>query len=259
MSSRLTRPRRSRLYDASYNIGESYYKSALDNLDRKRYGRSVEPVSVAAAPLPPRYLNIDNTFDQDLQSARARAHRAITEEPAFDSRGSRVARRFDDDELDEDVQSSLSRIRASRKKMNSLMNDMDLSDSFDTINRRANIDLGDKLLGIAGADDVGSSIRSRALKLVSHLDVDDEPSVRESSALRSFKRTTISSHIDDSMESSAASMRAKATKARLADLETDMFERSEKQIERERRSANLKKILAENDIPEVRSIKKVTF
>lgn len=29
------RPRRTRLYGASYDIGESYYKSALDNLDNK--------------------------------------------------------------------------------------------------------------------------------------------------------------------------------------------------------------------------------
>jgi hypothetical protein len=28
-------PRRTRVYDANYSIGESYYKSALDNLDRK--------------------------------------------------------------------------------------------------------------------------------------------------------------------------------------------------------------------------------
>lgn len=49
-------------------------------------------------------------------------------------------------------------------------------------------------------------------------------------------------------ENSAASARAKATKARLNDLETEMFERSEKQMAREIRSAQLKKFLAESEI-----------
>ncbi len=47
---------------------------------------------------------------------------------------------------------------------------------------------------------------------------------------------------------SAASVRAKATKARLNDLETEMFERSEKQMAREARSAQLKKFLVESEI-----------
>lgn len=49
-------------------------------------------------------------------------------------------------------------------------------------------------------------------------------------------------------QKSAASMRAKATKARLNDLETEMFERSEKQQAREKRSAQLKKFLMDSDI-----------
>ena len=82
-----------------------------------------------------------------------------------------------------------------------------------------------------------------------------------SSVVSSFKRTLISSDIGESVNSasSAASMRAKATKARLADIETDMYDRSEKQMEREQRSLNLKKLLADNDIAEVKSLKKVTF
>lgn len=48
--------------------------------------------------------------------------------------------------------------------------------------------------------------------------------------------------------SSAASLRAEQTKARLADLETEMFERSEKQLAREARSERLKQFLADSDI-----------
>lgn len=46
-------------------------------------------------------------------------------------------------------------------------------------------------------------------------------------------------------DSSAATVRAKASKARLDDLESEMFERSEKQAAREKRSAQLKKFIAD--------------
>lgn len=38
----LSRPR-TKIYDSNYNIGESYYKSALDRLDRKYSGRPLSP------------------------------------------------------------------------------------------------------------------------------------------------------------------------------------------------------------------------
>lgn len=34
-SSALRGPRRTRVYDCNYNMGESYYKPAIENLDRK--------------------------------------------------------------------------------------------------------------------------------------------------------------------------------------------------------------------------------
>lgn len=46
-------------------------------------------------------------------------------------------------------------------------------------------------------------------------------------------------------DSSAATVRARASKARLDDLESEMFERSEKQAAREKRSAQLKKFIAD--------------
>lgn len=49
-------------------------------------------------------------------------------------------------------------------------------------------------------------------------------------------------------DNSTASLRAKATKARLDDLESEMFERSEKQLAREKRSQHLKQFLADSEI-----------
>lgn len=57
----------------------------------------------------------------------------------------------------------------------------------------------------------------------------------------------------DETDSSAASARAKATKARLNDLESEMFERSEKQLAREKRSQQLKQFLADSDIETVKA------
>lgn len=54
---------------------------------------------------------------------------------------------------------------------------------------------------------------------------------------------------DSSLESSS---RARATKARLHDLESDMFDRSELQAARDRRMANVRQILADNhDVDEI--------
>lgn len=51
--------------------------------------------------------------------------------------------------------------------------------------------------------------------------------------------------LDTQME---ASSRARATKARLQDLESDMFDRTERQAARDRRLASVRQTLRDNDI-----------
>lgn len=51
--------------------------------------------------------------------------------------------------------------------------------------------------------------------------------------------------VDSSLE---ASSRALATKARLHDLEADMFDRSERQAARDRRLANVRQVLRDSDV-----------
>lgn len=95
MSSR--RPRRSRIYDSNYNIGENYYKSAIDRLDEKYHSRPAtsflfrhsEPPAVS--PTRPRVATIadDVLAEEDLEFSRERASRAIQKETILDQRSGR--------------------------------------------------------------------------------------------------------------------------------------------------------------------------
>lgn len=108
MSSR--RPRRSRIYDLNYNIGENYYKSALDRLDEKNSRtyltrRSEPPIS---SPPKSRFLtqlSTDGGLDDDLDTARDRASKAIQRETILDQRTGRKAL-----ELEADFDSQVSAI-----------------------------------------------------------------------------------------------------------------------------------------------------
>ncbi|XP_059613112.1 uncharacterized protein LOC132259481 [Phlebotomus argentipes] len=251
------RPRRTRLYDCNYNIGQSYYRPTIDKLDNKRFGR---PES-ADRYVKPR-VNIDDFFDEDLKTARRRAEKVIAEDGIFDSKDLKLGRPLPtaNDEFDEEVQSTLNRLRASKKLISTV--DDDLEDTLSTVKRRGRLDLGEKLLDVAGDDEVvGGAVRRRALKMVSR-SVDDSVNV---GGLTKWSAIT-----DVESTNSAAAQRAKATKARLANLESEMLDRSEKQAARERRVANLKKILADTDdessftakaltSSSMRAEKKVTF
>ncbi|XP_037905714.1 uncharacterized protein LOC119648195 [Hermetia illucens] len=272
-------PRRTRVYDANYNIGQSYYKPALDDLDRKYYGRSAETNST-----PRVNFDLDTKIDDDLKAARSRAAKAIAEEAVFDSRGIRsrkgapLSSAFEDDDEDLGVRQSLTRIRAAKKQIAQTISDFEAEDDFASMRKRGGetarkyleldgeddfrskprsrrlLDMDGeedtgrskfrprRLLDMDGEEDTGSRLKSRALKGISRLDDDSSTSAISSS----FKRVAISDTVESS--NSAASMRAQATKARLADIESEMSERSEKMLEREKRAANLKKFLAETDM-----------
>lgn len=88
MSSRRTR--RSRIYDTNYNIGENYYKSAIDRLDEKYFGRAStlrhsEPPLVVSPPRARFNLAADDD-EVDLEFSRDRASRAIQKETVLDQR-----------------------------------------------------------------------------------------------------------------------------------------------------------------------------
>lgn len=104
----LSRPR-TRIYDANYNIGQNYYRPALERLDRKYSGRALTPPrqSSIASDLLDRH---ERAFaDESLSESRRRAEKHITENHLFDFRGGRIAQRALDieNDIDEEVRSWL--------------------------------------------------------------------------------------------------------------------------------------------------------
>jgi hypothetical protein len=223
------RPRRSRIYDLNYNIGENYYKSAIDRLDEKTSRtslltrRSEPPIS---SPPKSRFLtqlSNDGGLDEDtLDFARDRASKVIQRETILDQRTGRKALELEAD-FDSQVSRTLDRIQASKK----LLSSIDVDNSYDN-----------------EATSSSTYVKKRVLKVTSDV---TSSSAAASSANDSMVKWSKygSSNADDS--ESYAALRAKQTKARLQDIEQDMVDRSERQLMREQRSANLKKLLAESN------------
>lgn len=102
----LSRPR-TRLYDANYNIGESYYKSALDRLDRKYSGRPTTPPRATSIPKDILERHERAFADEDLATSRRRAEKHISESHILDASGNQraVNRALDllENDLDDEV------------------------------------------------------------------------------------------------------------------------------------------------------------
>ncbi|XP_044731856.1 uncharacterized protein LOC123294779 isoform X2 [Chrysoperla carnea] len=247
----MSRPRRTRVYDANYNIGESLYRPALDRLDRKYSGRPLESPP-RSTPVPE---NVDDRFsrafeEMDLPSARRRAEKLISDETIFDSRGAATKRDGlkiipsfggdGDDDLDEEISKSLRKIRESRRKV---LEDVDLEGTVSSLQTRRDMGLSDKLLDSVGINEVSarriqngeSSLVAKSnlrKSLIMDDEFDDAPVQARWTALR-----------DE--ETSGAAERAKQSRARLQDLEDEMEAISDRQAARERRGKQLRAILAE--------------
>ncbi|CAO1299965.1 unnamed protein product [Diamesa hyperborea] len=219
MSSR--RPRRSRIYDANYNMGENYYKSAIDRLDEK-YSHSSSGLTRRSEPVietsPPRTrfnLGTDSMgLEDDLTTARERASKAIHDETILDTRTGRKAFELES-QFDGQIQKTLSRLQQSKKLISSL----DLENNYDSNENSSNV-----------------AVSRRAVKVVSDI---------SSSAAKSSDLTKWSKMSDYNDSESFAAVRARQSAARILDIEQDMADRNQRQFQREQRSANVKKLLAE--------------
>ncbi|XP_057652321.1 uncharacterized protein LOC130891527 [Diorhabda carinulata] len=254
----LSRPR-TKLYDANYNIGESYYKSALDRLDRKYSGRPLTPPrheSPAAESIAERHARI--FADEDLEFSRKRAEKHIREDHAFDSRGGRIIRGGSvmdnlENDINDETASSIRRLRANKKV--SIIDDVDLESTSNNLKSMRLLDRTDKILDTVGINDTlpkklaerESSQRRSALKVTFNADEDNltkwTPLENKVTSFRARRETVISGVETDS----GAARRAKLTKDRLNDLEDEMTAIQEKQAAREARVARLRKLVAETE------------
>ncbi|XP_017774879.1 PREDICTED: uncharacterized protein LOC108564226 [Nicrophorus vespilloides] len=247
MSRPFSRPR-TRIYDVNYNIGENYYRPAIDRLDRKYSGRPLSPTRQTSIPRDIIDRHEKAFQDEDLPTARARASKHITEANMFDSRGGIMkAMEMVENNIDEETASKLQRIRANKKV--SIIDDIDMDQTMNNIKARRIKDRADKMLDSVGITTVDKSSRS----------VDKSSRAVDEGV--SYKRSTLKVTMDSSADNkdltkwsklssteekdSGASLRAKQSMARLNELEDEMSALQEKAQIRERRAARLRAIVAE--------------
>ncbi|XP_076749992.1 uncharacterized protein LOC143422899 [Xylocopa sonorina] len=263
----LSRPR-TRVYGCNYDKGESYYKPMVDHLDRKYSGRPLfsEPrnsladeiaarrgdigardlssprnsslgrdldleldpsIRTPQLPLPLSSLATDNLFPED-------------EDIVYDSRGQRSRRRF--------AENFANNVAATTQHLKSKLANIGLDDEVDAI-------LGKPRLLRQEQDQLKSSLSSARQEMKSISEGTEAMFKRRSKLFDEIDRmeekpilTKWSKLINDeeNLIPSAAATRAKQTKARLDDLETEMEELAERQAKRERRAAALKALINEN-------------
>ncbi|XP_067612668.1 uncharacterized protein [Eurosta solidaginis] len=251
------RPRRTRIYGANYDIGESSYKKVLEDLDNKRgIGRNIDshiPLGRETS-LPPKvtFLQDEDDFDREKYRASLRAKLQMDDEDTdvFGAtlRKSKLRNKFLEEE-DEDILGGAfkpSRFRGLDES--AVESSSSLKSSLKYRASAEPFESAFKSLKLNGADEsgLGESMKHRALKGRSSLDdVDNQDSTAFSS--RRIKIRSENVIMGDSSTTTEASSRMKATKARLADLETEMSSIYDKQSEREKRKHNLRKLLNDSE------------
>jgi len=216
------RPRRTRLYGASYDIGESYYKHALDNLDKnsrtisfsdtpiehsnhsflKREGRGASTEIIF-----PQLASRNIYFDENKDDHHTAFHRAHTENPS----NKISSRKFPD--LLQEESSFTNRASALERRKDDLHGRNEL-----------------KLIAKSGADNI-----------------EKKSFINDEFVKKSVIQKTRNFGFEEDSADTKASLRAKATRTRLANLESEMLQMSEKQSERDKRNLNLKKLLSKSD------------
>ncbi|XP_031367543.1 uncharacterized protein LOC102677806 isoform X1 [Apis dorsata] len=273
----LSRPR-TRVYGCNYDKGESYYKPMVDHLDRKYSSRPLfsEPRNSLADEIAARRGDIGTRDlsaprnsplgrDLDLESdpsirgpqlptlpSSATADNLFApedEDVVYDSRGQRSRRRFADNfandvvattqhlkaklaaiGLEDEVEAALGRSRRARR------DDEDRDENGNTAGRNLWRDV--KSIG----EEAEATFKRRSKMF-------DEIADRSSEDGRPLLAKWSKLMMDDnenSIAASAAAARAKQTKARLNDLESEMEELAERQAKRERRAAALRALINEN-------------
>nr|CAD7205188.1 unnamed protein product [Timema douglasi] len=253
MSSRLSRPRRTKVYDCNYDLGERYYKPMVDGLDRKYSAgpRLTTPPGdlFPQVEIPRASVRRSVLSDEDTTPKRRPVSDLLGEyDTIYDSRGSVLSskpfstRQIEDD-ADQEFAASIKRIQVSRNaSRRAFEEDLDSTrrdassystKMLDSVGlHRSDIDRASRSL----ADD--TVFRTRTIKVTS-TEEGGGNDLTKWSAVRAVEAP------DTELEGAAVA-RARKSRARLADLETEMDALTERGAARERRSANLRAMIQEN-------------
>ncbi|XP_068618437.1 uncharacterized protein [Battus philenor] len=242
--SRVGRGRRTRVYDCNYNKGESYYRPVLDRLDGK--------LPVAREPDRDRLRSdVESRIKSALDDIEAPADELFDSRGARAQRGRPISTAFEDDDINDEITESLKRLRAS-KKTSRFTDDLDFENSVSNLENR--IRISDKILETVG---IGQSEVSGARRALQENEERTEKRIaRRLNEENALTKWTALKSVD---EESAAAQRAKATRARLTDLEDEMTELSERSAAREKRAARLRALVADADADTTVAATKVTI
>ncbi|XP_051166974.1 uncharacterized protein LOC127285160 isoform X1 [Leptopilina boulardi] len=259
----LSRPR-TRVYGCNYDKGESYYKPMVDHLDRKYSGRPLfsEPRNSLADEIAARRSDIGT---RDLAGSR-QSTSGREFEPEFEPR-SRTIPTISNDPFFDDGDETVFDIRGQRtSRTRRLPLSEDFANEVASTTRKLKSRVAAFNLDATEALDAEIGLKSRSEKLFHDTaksaksaleDAEsafrrrpkfrtDEPDIPEERPTRWSKLLDSSENLEDF--TSAAAGRAKLTKARLNDLETEMEEMAERQAKRERRAAALRALVNENSM-----------
>ncbi|XP_063392580.1 uncharacterized protein LOC134678069 [Cydia fagiglandana] len=235
--SRFGRARRTRVYDCNYDKGESYYRPVLDRLDGK-----IAPSAADHADRDRIRADVESRIKHAMDGVGVGMDMARDE--LYDVRGARATRgrplpsAFEEDDLADDITESLKRIRAG-KKQSRFAEDIDFENSVSNLENRMRI--SDKILETVGIGQSEVSGARRALQ-------ENEERTEKRIARRLNEENSLTKWTALKDDESAAAQRAKASRARLSDLEDEMSEMTERSAAREKRAARLRALVAESDV-----------
>lgn len=278
----LGRPRRTKVYDCNYTAGERYYKPVVESLDRKtrtpggisspdtfqtlRSALAAEEVEI------PTFRRQTPRFDEelDIEEPRRNTNSALLDE--FDSifenrnraiRGEPPPRRnlrTLEDEADQEISSYLKRVRETKPARPTLEEEFEDEATPRGSKRRQVIDFQEKLrnsIGVKNSEvdktrlaiEEDPFFKKRTLRVTSE---DDE----EAPSLTKWTAVNRRSQLDGESEDfgSGAAARARKTRSRLMDLDNEIEELAGRSAAREKRVAQLRALVKENEANAAESI-----
>lgn len=230
---RFTRPR-TRVYDCNYNLGETYYKPAIDGLDRK-YG-SLPQETIEAPRRPVSVGNFESLFDDRRSEANSDAINSQIEEEIQSMRRMAKARAREPPTAEADFENAFLQRREEVKKR-----------------------FSDKILDSVGIN--GNALEEESASLRRRFQRAAASSDEEKGKLPIQKWSALKDSAEETFDEIAAKSRARISRARLADIENEMEELAEKSAARDRRLAGLRDLLSDStqsDASSFRLRKKVT-